>query len=287
MSANNHRRPSTSSISLILLAAGIGSRLTPYSRWLPKCLMPIHNNCLMDYWFDLVSKSSISEIRLNCHAHKKLVQSYLSGIESRFKKSVVIFHEPTLLGPTLGVAGMLETVKQDIVVIAHADNFTDLNFDDLIYFFEDSISSCGENAIGVVSFEVNQTAEVGVFALSPDGKCIDYFEKIDRAPSTIANGAIYILKAAHAKRIFAGEINNVELAPFLFFRLLEAVRLYMHDGYLIDIGTEERLLQANRKAEVCSRVVSRFGNKEFYRSEGFMKVSRKLKNRGELISHGR
>ena len=57
----------------VLLAAGLGTRLRPLTEQIPKCLVPINNVPLIEYWFRLFEKSGISHVLINTHyLHKKV-----------------------------------------------------------------------------------------------------------------------------------------------------------------------------------------------------------------------
>ena len=49
----------------ILLAAGLGTRLSPITNKIPKCLVPIHNKPLLQYWIDLFEFHKIEKILIN------------------------------------------------------------------------------------------------------------------------------------------------------------------------------------------------------------------------------
>jgi len=50
-----------------LLAAGYGTRLKPITDTMPKCLVPIHNQPLLNWWIKLLRKHHISEVLINTH----------------------------------------------------------------------------------------------------------------------------------------------------------------------------------------------------------------------------
>ena len=48
-----------------LLAAGLGTRLAPYTDDLPKCLIPIHDKPLLGIWLALLKRHGIDEVLIN------------------------------------------------------------------------------------------------------------------------------------------------------------------------------------------------------------------------------
>nr|HPJ97492.1 NTP transferase domain-containing protein [Syntrophales bacterium] len=46
----------------LLLAAGLGTRLQPLTRDIPKCLIPIDGRPLLEYWFAMLSAAGVSPL---------------------------------------------------------------------------------------------------------------------------------------------------------------------------------------------------------------------------------
>jgi len=54
-------------IKAVLLAAGLGTRLKPLKNIWPKCLMPIRDRPLLEYWLSILQKLGISNVLVNTH----------------------------------------------------------------------------------------------------------------------------------------------------------------------------------------------------------------------------
>ena len=65
----------------ILLAGGIGSRLRPITATIPKCLMPIHGQPLLDIWLEQLTAYDIGPFLVNTH-HLPSRLSIMSSIVS-------------------------------------------------------------------------------------------------------------------------------------------------------------------------------------------------------------
>ena len=61
----------------LLLSAGFGTRLKPYTKNLPKCLMKINDKPLLDYWIHALFSSGIKEILINTHYLSKKVEKFI------------------------------------------------------------------------------------------------------------------------------------------------------------------------------------------------------------------
>ena len=64
-------------VKALILAGGLGTRLRPLTDSIPKCLVPIGNRTLLDYWVECLVEAGISEARINTHAHADRVREYI------------------------------------------------------------------------------------------------------------------------------------------------------------------------------------------------------------------
>ena len=54
-------------MNAILLSAGFGSRLMPITKNIPKCMVKIGNEYLIDIWIEKLFKANIKKILINTH----------------------------------------------------------------------------------------------------------------------------------------------------------------------------------------------------------------------------
>ena len=79
-------------IKALLLAAGLGTRLRPLTDEWPKCLMPIGDRPLLEYWLETVHSANVNDVIVNLHHHSEIVSKFLN--RPRFKDKVsYVFEE--------------------------------------------------------------------------------------------------------------------------------------------------------------------------------------------------
>ena len=83
-------------VKALLLAAGLGTRLRPLTDEWPKCLMPIGDRPLLEYWLETLYSTNVRKVLVNMHHHSEIVQEFLN--RPRFKDWVSSVYEETLLG---------------------------------------------------------------------------------------------------------------------------------------------------------------------------------------------
>ena len=62
-----------------LLAAGVGSRLRPITDTIPKCMVPIGGQPMLDIWLDAFDRAGVDEVLVNLHHLPDIVRSHLDA----------------------------------------------------------------------------------------------------------------------------------------------------------------------------------------------------------------
>ena len=83
-------------VRALLLAAGLGTRLSPLTDEWPKCLMPIGKRPLLEYWLETLHLANVNKVIVNLHHHSEIVQEFLN--RPRFNGWVSSVYEETLPG---------------------------------------------------------------------------------------------------------------------------------------------------------------------------------------------
>src|SRR5438309_739054 len=79
-----------------LLAAGHGMRLRPITNTIPKCMVPIRGEPLLQIWLDLCASFGIDDVLINVNAHKEIICNFLESTPKSIR--VTVSHEEVLLG---------------------------------------------------------------------------------------------------------------------------------------------------------------------------------------------
>ena len=79
-----------------LLAAGVGSRLRPITDTIPKCMVAIDGQPLLDIWLDAFDRAGVDEVLVNLHHLPDVVRRHLAARTGPPAVRTVI--EPELLG---------------------------------------------------------------------------------------------------------------------------------------------------------------------------------------------
>ncbi len=107
----------------VILAAGEGKRLRPFTETMPKVMLPVGNKPVLEHVFDAVKKSGINEIILVVGYKKEVIMEYFKDYEDITIKYVVQDKQ-------LGTANALLKAKnhvKDTFIVLSGDNIVDQN----------------------------------------------------------------------------------------------------------------------------------------------------------------
>ena len=224
----------------LLLAAGLGTRLRPITDTLPKCLVPIRDRALLDYWFDLLLPGSVERILVNtCHLADQ-VRAHVAA--SKWRDAIDLVHEESLLGTGGTVLANRDWFGPGPFLVAHADNLTDFDAPALVRAHAARPAGC---AITMLAFRTDAPRLCGILELDRAGIVRQFHEKVDDPPGDLANGAVYIFEPEVVDRIAALGKPVVDLSTEIIPGFIGRILAFEHRGYHRDIGNVESLERAN------------------------------------------
>jgi|TARA_B100000315_G_scaffold250040_1_gene282201 mannose-1-phosphate guanylyltransferase len=219
----------------ILLAAGLGARLRPLTNKIPKCLVPIKGKPLLEIWLDRLSESGIGPFLINVHHLKEQVIDFVT--ESRYRSSVEVVEESTLLG-TAGTLFSNRGFFEDADgMLIHADNYCLADFKEFMQAHYNRIEGC---LMTMMTFETDYPQSCGVVEVDSQGVVIGFHEKVSNPPTTIANAAVYIF----SREMLASFPEASDLSTQVLPKYVGKIQTYHTAETLIDIGTAETYQQA-------------------------------------------
>jgi NDP-sugar pyrophosphorylase family protein len=218
----------------VILAGGKGTRLTPYTKILPKPLMPIGDMPILEILLRQIRRAEINEVILTVGHLAHLLQAFFQGGE-QFGLNIQYSFEDH----PLGTAGPLSLVKglEDTFLVANGDILTTLDIKALV---ENHRAS---GTIATIATHARQIKiDLGVVQLNGDHSIVDYFEK----PTYDLNVSmgIYVFEPRVLEYI---PYNQYLDFPDLVLRMLaagEKITSYPFSGYWQDLGRPDDYEQA-------------------------------------------
>ena len=235
-------------IKALLLAAGLGTRLSALTDNWPKCLMPIGNRPLLEYWLDTLYRTNVHKVLVNLHHHSEIVKEFLN--RPRFKAWVHPVSEETLLGTAGTLVANREYFLDCTTLLVHADNWCQCDFTDFLnYHRKHRPKYC---SITMMTFESPTPETCGIVETDTEGVVKAFHEKSNNPPGNQANGAVYLLEPEVLKWIE----ENPETSDFsteVLPHFTGSIATWHNQGIHRDIGALAmlQLAQSDPKPSSC------------------------------------
>ncbi|HEB65882.1 MAG TPA: nucleotidyltransferase family protein [Chloroflexi bacterium] len=214
----------------VILAGGKGARLRPYTKILPKPLMPIDDMPILEILLRQMKRSGlVDEVILTVGYLEELLRAFFRDGE-RFGLRIRYSFEESPLG-TAGPLSLIEGLKQTFLV-SNGDVLTTLPFTDLVRYHRES------GATATIAMHSRQVkVDLGVLQLDGSNRVTGYIEK-PTYNFSVSMG-IYVFEPRVLEYIPPNEYLDF---PNLVLRMLDAgekVVGYPFDGYWQDLGRRE------------------------------------------------
>lgn len=230
----------------MVLGAGLGSRLDPLTRSVPKPMVPVVGKPVLGHILDHLRQIGVRDVIVNAqYLHDVLATKIGDG--SAYGVNVTLAVETELCGDAGGlkrVQSFFDDGTGDPFLVIGGDDLTDIDLEALIKFHVD------RNAVATMPVKrVADTSQFGIAVVSDDGLVQRFQEKPkpEEAFSNLANTGMYVFSPEVFNHIpegqFYGVGNNVLpdlLAKGLRVAAMETTRYWM------DVGNVEVYRQAQR-----------------------------------------
>lgn len=227
--------------SAMLLAAGVGSRLDPLTRQLPKPMVPFVNRPVMEHILQLLRKHGIKNVVANVHHLAHHVCSYFDD-GSRWSLATKFVREEQLSGDAGGVRACREHLADGRFIVLMGDLITDM---DISYVIG---QHCDKGAIATIALkQVSDVQRFGVACLDDSGLITGFQEKpkAEEARSNLASTGVYVFEPEIFEYLDGDE--QLGFGAQIFPRLIEdglPVLGLETWGYWSDIGTIDQYKQS-------------------------------------------
>jgi NDP-mannose synthase len=218
----------------VVLAGGKGTRLAPYTRILPKPLMPIGEMPILEVLLRQMKHAGIQDVVLTVgHLASLLRTFFMDGQQLGMNISYSYESEP------LGTAGPLSLIKNldSTFIVTNGDVLTTLDLKDLIAFHK------AQGSIATIAVHQRHVKiDLGVVQWGGNDLISGYIEK-PTYDYTVSMG-IYVFEPEVMKYI---PINMYLDFPELVLRMIaagEKVSGYRFGGYWMDLGRPDDYTQA-------------------------------------------
>ena len=154
----------------VILAGGLGTRLQPYTTFIPKPMLPLGDKPLLEHLIAWLRKNGVKSIVLCVSYLRKSIEDYFEN-GKRFGVSI----EYAIANKPLATAGQLKTAEQfidDTFVCVYGDSIFDFSLKNMI-----SQHKKKRSYITMSLYEYKTKLSYGVIETSKNGKVTGWNEK--------------------------------------------------------------------------------------------------------------
>jgi D-glycero-alpha-D-manno-heptose 1-phosphate guanylyltransferase len=220
----------------IILAGGLGTRLSNLLPDTPKCLAPINNKPFIDYLLKVLINNDIKRVVFALGYKSQMFIDYFKSLNNIIEIDYTIEHE--LLGTGGAIKLALSKTTEKNILVLNGDTFFNCNYKNLLQFHINKNSECSLFLKKMINYD-----RYGTVLINSESQIVGFKEK-----SLVSEGLIntgnYIINTQlfctnNFNNIFSFEKDYLEsnYSKNNFFGLVD-------EGDFIDIGIPEDYLLA-------------------------------------------
>lgn len=202
-------------VPVVIMAGGKGTRLYPYTKIIPKPLIPIGDIPIVERIINRFNEFGCDQFYLTVNYKKDMIKSYFNEIEKKYELIYVDEDKP------LGTGGSLHLLKgklQESFFVSNCDILIDANYADIMTYHKEK-----NNKITVVTSLKHYTVPYGVIDLNEEGTVKKTKEKPEF--NFLVNTGMYILEPELLEMIPENE----------FYHLTQLIDICIEQG--VKVGT--------------------------------------------------
>lgn len=225
-------RSALKDLSVVIMAGGQGTRLYPYTKILPKPLIPIGEIPIVERIMNRFYDYGIERFFMTVNYKKNMIQSYFSDISPGYSIQYIEEDKP------LGTGGSIKLIREKFATPLFVANCDSLIRTDYARLYRHHIET--GNAVTIVTSLKNDTIPYGVVYSKKDGEIDHLVEKPTR--SYFINTGMYVINPEMIELIPSGTVYHMTY-------LIEAA---MAQGYKVGMYpvSEDSFLDMGEFAEM-------------------------------------
>lgn len=187
-------------VPVVIMAGGIGSRLSPLTNVLPKALIPIGEKSIIEQIMDSFLEYSCDQYYLSINHKAEMIKYYFEPLVERYGE-IDFVEEEEFLG-TAGSLAMLKGMIGETFFVSNCDILVDQDYAEVLEYHRSH-----DNEITVVAAMYNIKVPYGVLNTNSTG----HLESISEKPELFykINTGLYILEPSVFDDIPDGKVFHI------------------------------------------------------------------------------
>lgn len=186
-------------IPVVIMAGGKGTRLYPYTKILPKPLIPIDDTPIVERIMNRFKKYTCNNFYISVNHKKEMIKAYFSEKTSEYNIEYIEEDVP------LGTAGSLSLLKGKLTgtfFVTNCDVLVDANYYEIVDYHKKQ-----GNLITIVTSLINHKVPYAVIKLNDEQRVATLIEKPDM--HMLVNTGVYVLEASLLDKIPSSEVYHL------------------------------------------------------------------------------
>lgn len=186
-------------VEVVIMAGGKGTRLDPFTKILPKPLIPIGDKSILEIIIEKFTDYQQSEFYISVNHKAKIIKSYFDEIQPDYKLNYIDEEKP------LGTVGALKKLEEKVsknILLTNCDIIIETDYVDLL---KHHIAE--KNDITIVASLKHYNIPYGICEIENGGKLINIKEKPEY--DFLVNTGMYILNPRVLKCIPENEFYHI------------------------------------------------------------------------------
>lgn len=169
---------------VVIMAGGKGTRLDPFTRILPKPLIPIGDKSILEIIIEKFTEYGLTEFYVSVNHKAKIIKSYFEEIQPEYK--INFLYEDKPLG-TIGALKQLEGKVAKEIILTNCDIIIEADYNDLLKHHKEH-----GNDITIVASLKHYNIPYGICETINGGTLINIKEKPEY--DFLVNTGMYVIK---------------------------------------------------------------------------------------------
>jgi dTDP-glucose pyrophosphorylase len=175
-------------VPVVIMAGGRGTRLDPFTRILPKPLIPIDDKALVQVIMDRFLEQGCDRFIMTVNYKADMISSYFHSAEHRKRYKIQYVHEKERTGSAGSLALLTRTLRGDFF-LSNCDVLVKADYSEIL-----RIHRSQGNMLTIVASMQQFSVPYGVVELEPNGGLRQIVEKPEY--DFLANTGLYLLNSA-------------------------------------------------------------------------------------------
>ena len=230
-------------IPVVMMAGGLGTRLYPYTKILPKPLIPVGEQPIAELIIDRFRDFGCHDFTMIVNYKRGMIKSYFTDLE---KDYTVHFADEDVFMGTGGGLCLLKGKIQSPFFFTNCDTLLDVDFGDIYEYHKKH-----GNLVTMICAFKHYTVPYGVVELGQDGGIAAMREKPEL--DFLTNTGVYVVEPRVVEEMRDGEVIGFPDVIERYRAAGEKVGVYpIGENSWMDMGQLEELEKMRRKLETQS-----------------------------------